>query len=55
MVLAKLESEGVKSNDIKKGEAVILRKTGWRAEMLDNMKGNTRMAKVYGTFEECDS
>jgi hypothetical protein len=55
MAIAKLESEYVKPNDIKKGETVILKREGWKAEMLDNMRGNVRMAKVYGTFEECGS
>lgn len=28
---------------------------GWEADMADNAKGNTRMAKVYGHFTEIGS
>jgi len=44
----------VKTNDIKKGEWVVLR-NGWAAQMADNRKGNTRMATVYGYFTEMGS
>lgn len=42
------------TNDIKKGERVRER-NGWEAEMLDNMRGNIRVAKVYGDFTESGS
>lgn len=44
----------MKTNDIKKGVRIKLR-NGWEADMADNMKGNTRMAKVYGTYTEIGS
>jgi len=44
----------MKTNELKKGTEVKLR-NGWKAELMDNMKGNTRIAKVYGTFTECGS
>lgn len=44
----------MKTNDLKKGTAIILR-NGWRAELLDNRKGNTRLAMVYGIVQEAGS
>jgi hypothetical protein len=44
----------MKTNDLKKGARVQLR-NGWEAEIADNMKGNTRMAKVFGDYTEIGS
>lgn len=44
----------MKTNDLKKGTAIILRNE-WRAEIADNRKGNTRLAKVYGVETETGS
>jgi hypothetical protein len=44
----------MKTNDIKKGMKFRLR-NGWHAVMEDNMKGNTRMAKVFGYETEIGS
>lgn len=44
----------MKTNDLKKGIRVLLR-NGWEATMMDNLRGNTRMAEVYGLFTECGS
>lgn len=44
----------MKTNDLKKGARVRLR-NGWEADIADNMKGNTRMAKVYGFETEIGS
>lgn len=44
----------MKTNDLKKGTAIILRNT-WRAEISDNRKGNIRQAKVYGVYTEIGS
>ena len=44
----------MKTNDLKKGSIVML-SNGWKAEIADNMKGNTRMATVYGDFTEMGS
>jgi hypothetical protein len=44
----------VKTNELKKGTFVRLR-NGWDAEIYDNMKGNTRLAKVYGFETEIGS
>ena len=44
----------MKTNDLKKGSIVMLR-NGWKAEIADNMKGNTRTATVYGDFTETGS
>jgi len=41
-------------NDIKKGD-VGYQKNGWKFEMMDNKKGNIRMAKVYGLYTEIGS
>lgn len=41
-------------NDIKKGD-VGYQKNGWKFEMMDNKKGNIRLAKVYGIVEEMGS
>ena len=42
------------TNELKKGDRVMLR-CGWEADIMDNMKGNTRLAKVYGDFTEIGS
>lgn len=44
----------MKTNDLKKGVRVKLA-NGWEATLEDNMKGNTRLAKVYGFFTEIGS
>lgn len=44
----------MKTNDLKKGTRVKLR-NGWEADIFDNAKGNTRMAKVYGFETEIGS
>ena len=41
-------------NDIKKGD-VGYQKNGWKFEMMDNKKGNIRLAKVYGIYTEIGS
>jgi len=41
----------MRTNELKKGARVMLA-NGWEADIMDNMKGNTRMAKVYGY--ECE-
>lgn len=43
------------TNDLKKGTRVQLRGTGWYATLIDNAKGNTRMADVEGWFREMGS
>ena len=42
------------TNEIKKGMRIRLA-NGWEADMMDNLKGNTRMAKVYGIYTEIGS
>ena len=42
------------TNDLKKGDRVQLR-NGWYATILDNKKGNTRVACVEGDFTESGS
>ena len=42
------------TDDLKKGSRIMLA-NGWEADLLDNKKGNVRMAKVYGTFTESGS
>jgi|TARA_R110000824_G_scaffold140404_5_gene306294 hypothetical protein len=44
----------MKTNELKKGARVQLR-NGWQAIIWDNKKGNTRMAKVFGQYEELGS
>ncbi|MCK9382928.1 MAG: hypothetical protein M0P95_17935 [Sulfuritalea sp.] len=44
----------MKSNDLKKGDLVQL-KNGWYALIADNMKGNIRMAEVFGNYTETGS
>lgn len=44
----------MKTNDLKKGTRIMLR-NGWEADLWDNMKGNARVANVYGDFEEAGS
>ena len=44
----------IEPNDIKKGDIGYL-KNGWKFEMVDNKKGNIRMAKVHGYETEIGS
>lgn len=44
----------VKTNDLKKGARVRLA-NGWYATLLDNAKGNTRLATVEGIVTEMGS
>ena len=44
----------MKTNDLKKGTRIMLR-NGWEADLWDNMKGNTRVALVYGFETEAGS
>lgn len=44
----------VYSNDLKKGDKVRL-KNGWDAVMIDNKRGNIRMAEVHGIHTEIGS
>jgi|TARA_R110000824_G_scaffold45729_4_gene132095 hypothetical protein len=44
----------IQPNDIKKGDLGYL-KNGWKFEMMDNKKGNIRMAKVHGIETEIGS
>jgi len=38
----------IKTNELKKGAKVVLRGTQWNATIMDNKKGNVRMAEVQG-------
>jgi hypothetical protein len=44
----------IKTNDIKKGTRVQLR-NGWFATLVDNARGNTRLASVEGYVTETGS
>ena len=44
----------MKTNELKKGDKVLL-KNGWYADIADNLKGNTRLCKVYGLYTEFGS
>ena len=44
----------MKTNELKKGDVVLLA-NGWFATMMDNRKGNIRLAEVYGYFTEIGS
>ena len=44
----------MKTNELKKGDRVRLR-NGWEAEIMDNLKGTRRLAKVFGFETEIGS
>ena len=44
----------IKTNDIKKGD-VFLQTNGWYGEMVDNMRGNIRVANIHGIYTEMGS
>jgi hypothetical protein len=44
----------MKTNDLKRGSRIKLA-NGLEADIVDNMKGNTRMATVYGDFTDTGS
>jgi hypothetical protein len=42
------------TNNLKRGARVLL-SNGWEADIMDNMKGDTRLARVYGVYDEVGS
>lgn len=44
----------ISTNELKKGTQILL-KSGWGAIIMDNKKGNIRMAEVDGMFKEIGS
>lgn len=44
----------MKTNDLKRGSRVLLT-NGWEADIMDNMKGQTRLARVFGFETEIGS
>ena len=44
----------MKTNELKRGVRILLR-NGWEAVLMDNLKGNIRMAEVYGYCTEIGS
>ena len=44
----------IKTNDLKKGD-MVMESNGWKARIEDNMKGNTRLATVWGFETEMGS
>jgi hypothetical protein len=44
----------MKTNELKKGDRIELA-NGWQAEIADNLKGNRRLAKVFGLCTETGS
>ena len=51
---AEVTEKEITSNEMKKGD-FILQVNGWYGEILDNMKGNTRVANIHGYFTEAGS
>jgi hypothetical protein len=49
-----MRAMSMKTNDIKKGMKFRLA-NGWFGEMLDNKKGNIRLARVDGLYDEVGS
>ena len=45
----------IPSNELKKGDKVVMRGTGWDAIIEDNKKGNIRLATVKGLYTEMGS
>jgi len=51
---AEASGKCIKTNDIKKGD-VFLQTNGWYGEMVDNMRGNIRVANIHGIYTEMGS
>ena len=51
---AEVTEKEITSNEMKKGD-LILQANGWYGEILDNMKGNIRVANIHGYFTEAGS
>lgn len=49
-----VEGEPILSNDIKDGD-VFIQNNGWVGEMVDNQRGNTRIANIHGFCTEAGS
>ncbi len=45
---------GLTTNELKKGQRIILRNK-WKATLMDNARGNTRIADVEGDYREMGS
>lgn len=43
------------SNELKKGDKVVMAGTNWPATIADNARGNIRMAEVQGFYTETGS
>lgn len=43
------------SNELRKGDRVVMRGTNWNATIMDNVKGNIRVADVEGLYREMGS
>ena len=52
---AKRSAEKLLSNELKKGDLIKMRGTDWYGEILDNLKGNTRVANIHGWATEAGS
>ena len=44
----------MKTNELKKGTRIVMR-NGWEGTLMDNLKGNTRMAEIEGYCTEIGS
>lgn len=49
-----MSSQPILSNEMKDGD-FILQYNGWYGEIVDNARGNTRMANIHGSFVEAGS
>ena len=45
----------MRANELRKGDRVVMRDTGWLATIADNRKGNIRLATVEGIYTELGS
>lgn len=43
------------SNELKKGTKIVMSGTGWSGTILDNKKGNIRMAEIVGYYTDIGS
>ena len=52
--IAKVSDQPISSNEMKEGDFIV-QTNGWYGEIVDNRKGNTRVANIHGLFTEAGS
>jgi hypothetical protein len=47
--------KSIRSNELKKGDKIVMKGTMWEGTILDNKKGNIRLAEINGFHKDIGS